>query len=185
MKNFIDEKINFFSDTRLTHNFFNRYTVDVATDLLGKMLIFGEHRGIITETEAYRGSDDPASHAFRGLTPRTRGMFGAAGFSYVYLIYGMYHCLNVTTESEGTPGGVLIRGLLIDGQHLTGPGKICRYLGLNLEHNAINLIQSPNFYIINQGHTFSFKSTPRIGIKVGIDKLWRFIIQENEIAFLN
>ncbi len=162
-------------ETRLSRSFFERDTLDVAPDLLGKVLVFGPHRGIITETEAYRGADDPASHAFRGPTPRTLVMFGHPGFSYVYLIYGMYHCLNIVTEPKDTAAAVLIRGLWVDGKHLNGPGKLCRYLELDKAHNGHDLIESKNFYVVDEGIKLPFEATPRIGIKVGTEKLWRFV----------
>src|SRR2546430_489923 len=96
---------------RLPRSFFVRPTLQVAEELLGKLLVFNNQRGLITETEAYIGQDDPACHAARGMTPRTQVMFGPPGFSYVYFIYGMYHCFNVVTEPEGFPAAVLIRGI--------------------------------------------------------------------------
>ncbi len=163
---------------KLKRAFFNRPTLLVAEELLGKVLVFKNHQGIITETEAYIGFDDPASHAYRGETPRTKIMFGKAGFSYVYLIYGMYHCLNIITEKEGFPAGVLIRGLkLLDktGTHLDGPGKICRHLGITKAHYGIDLATSSELYVGCINHSLQFNTTPRIGIKVAVDKPWRFI----------
>ena len=96
---------------KLCDDFYNRSVVEVAQDLLGKTLVFFNFRGVITETEAYRGADDEASHAFKGPTPRSSIMYGPPGYSYVYLIYGLYHCLNIVTEAEGNPAAVLIRGL--------------------------------------------------------------------------
>src|ERR1700729_4260135 len=113
---------------KLGRDFFNRNCAEVARDLLGQILVFGNYQGIITETESYRGLDDPASHAFKGPTPRAKIMFGTPGTSYVYLIYGMYHCLNIVTEEEESPSAVLIRGLKLikpDVAILNGPGKIC------------------------------------------------------------
>ncbi len=163
---------------RLKYTFFNRPTLQVAEELLGKVLVFRNQTGIITETEAYVGFDDPASHAFKGETPRTKIMFGKAGFSYVYLIYGMYHCLNIVTEKIDFPAAVLIRGIkLLDktGLHLNGPGKICRNLNISKEHNALNMITSDELYVGCINQQYSFSKTPRIGIKVGTDKLWRFL----------
>jgi DNA-3-methyladenine glycosylase len=163
---------------KLKKSFYEQPTLTVAEQLLGKVLVFKHYRGIITETEAYLGFDDPASHAFRGISPRTKVMFGAAGISYVYLIYGMYHCLNVVTENEGFPAEVLIRGLkLLDktGLHLDGPGKICRHLGITKAHNELNLTNNNEFYIGCIQKTLPFSQTPRIGIKVGTEMPWRFL----------
>jgi DNA-3-methyladenine glycosylase len=163
---------------RLTRAFFNRPTLIVAEELLGKVLVFKNHKGIITETEAYMGFDDPASHAFKGLTPRTRIMFGKSGHSYVYLIYGMYYCLNIVTETEGFPAGVLIRGIkLLDETelHLDGPGKLCRHLGITKLHNEIDITKNKEFFVGCIKKSLKFSKTPRIGIKVGTEKLWRFL----------
>lgn len=163
---------------KLDRDFFNRHSTEVAVDLLGQILVFNNWRGIITETEGYRGADDPACHAFKGPTPRTQVMFGKPGLSYVYFIYGMYHCLNVVTEAEGSGAAVLIRGvqLLHPPQlHLNGPGKICRTLQISREHNGIDLTTHDSFYIASGRVVKNFLTTPRIGIKKGIDKLWRFV----------
>lgn len=160
---------------KLNYQFYKNNAVQVALDLIGKKLVFGAYQGIITETEAYRGSDDAASHAFSGITNRTKIMFGPAGYSYVYLIYGMYYCLNVTAEDEGSAAAVLIRGLMLPELHLNGPGKICRHLGITKEQNGINMVESDNFYITNGIKIPSIKTTPRIGIKKAIDLPWRFV----------
>ena len=161
---------------RLTRKFFAQPTLKAAQKRLGQRIVFGKQSGIITETEAYIGEDDPACHACRGITPRTRVMFGPPGHSYIYLIYGMYHCLNFVTEQEGFPAAVLIRGIIgDDGVHYDGPGKLCRYFGLTKEQNGIDLVTDKNFYIEKTNQTPKFESTPRIGIRVGTDKLWRFV----------
>ena len=95
----------------LPREFYERPTVDVARDLLGKVLVHGHAAGRIIEVEAYLGAHDPAAHASRGLTKRTKVIFGPAGHAYVYFIYGMYECLNIVAEAEGSPGCVLIRAL--------------------------------------------------------------------------
>lgn len=164
------------STIRLSRDFFLKPVTTVAHDLVGKSLIFGQHIGIITETEAYGGEDDPASHAYRGITPRTQVMFGDAGFSYVYFIYGMYHCFNIVTGPIGSAAAVLIRGLRIDTLHLNGPGKLCRHLAITKQHNAIDLIQTPNFYIADTSLQPLITTTPRIGIKVATDRPWRFVM---------
>ena len=95
----------------LPRRFYSRPTIDVARDLLGKVLRHGETAGIIVETEAYLGGDDLASHSARGITERTRVIFGPPGHAYVYLIYGMYECLNIVAEPDGIAGCVLIRAV--------------------------------------------------------------------------
>src|SRR5579884_3826601 len=95
----------------LKREFYERPTVTVARELLGKVLVHGPAAGIIVETEAYLGGDDLAAHSARGITDRTRVIFGPPGHAYVYFIYGMYECLNMVAEPEGKPGCVLIRAL--------------------------------------------------------------------------
>lgn len=169
---------------KLKRSFFNRSTLIVAEELLGKVLVFNEYKAIITETEAYMGFDDPASHAYRGITPRTQVMFGKPGISYVYLIYGMYHCLNIVTEKEGFPAAVLIRSVkLLDDTalNLNGPGKLCRHMNITKTHNALDMISSDDFYIGCNDLILPFQRTARIGIKVGTDKLWRFLAKAGSV----
>lgn len=165
---------------RLSRDFFNRSTLLVAPELLGKIMVFGSMAGVITETEAYVGQDDPACHAARGKTPRNAVMFGPAGFSYVYFIYGMHHCLNFVTEEEGFPGAVLIRGLMVlepSPLQLNGPGKLCRHLGITRDHNALDLMESNLLYIKDSPLSPLHEATPRIGIRQGQEKLWRFVVK--------
>jgi len=169
----------------LTRPFFERATLQVAQELIGKRLHFQSYSGLVTETEAYIGHEDPACHAAKGLTPRTKVMFGPAGLSYVYLIYGMYHCLNIVTETEGFPAAVLIRGVLWEQQpsrHLDGPGKLCKAWGITRSHNNIDLCTSDHFYVTQGIHPIGILTTPRIGIKVGKDHLWRFVMSLHDIA---
>jgi DNA-3-methyladenine glycosylase len=138
---------------RLPRDFYARPTLKVARDLLGKVLTL-ETAGTkktarIVEVEAYLGGRDPASHAYRGLTPRTAPMFGPPGRSYVYFVYGMYYCLNVVTESDGVAGAVLLRGAEpLEGfddagpRALAGPGKLARAFGLTTKHTNLDLIRS-------------------------------------------
>src|SRR5947209_20250658 len=125
---------------RLPRSFYARPTAQVARDLLGKTLVYdgpaGRRAARIVEVEAYLGSEDPASHAYRGPTLRTAPMFGPPGRSYVYFVYGMYHCVNVVAERAGVAGAVLLRGAEPvegtgdDPRALAGPGKLARALGL-------------------------------------------------------
>lgn len=137
--------------------------------------MFNQFIGTITETEAYRGTDDPASHAYRGRTKRSAIMFGPPGYSYVYMIYGMYFCLNIVTEELGQPAAVLVRGLKLPEINLNGPGKLCRHLQLTTKHNAINLMQNCFFYVTSGIQIERYRTMSRVGIKQGQDKLWRFI----------
>lgn len=167
------------SNIKLPRSFFERPTLAVARDLIGKRLIYQNFSGLITETEAYIGKDDTACHAAKGRTKRTEVMFGSAGHAYVYFIYGMYYCMNIVTEEEDFPAAVLIRGLVLDQpyeKNLDGPGKLCRELGLNKDqHNGLDMISSQEFYVEETHQQMKFIQTPRIGIKVGTDKLWRFL----------
>lgn len=175
-KDMVKLSSRFMMNDKLEFDFFNRNTLDVAKDLIGKELVYNDCRGWITETEGYMGFDDPASHAFRGRTPRNAVMFGPAGYSYIYFIYGMYHCLNVTTQAEGFPAAVLIRGVLLpDGTHLNGPGKLCRHFELTKAQSGIDMTVSPHLFITDNSRSFPILTTPRIGIKVGVDLPWRFV----------
>jgi DNA-3-methyladenine glycosylase len=138
---------------RLPRDFYARPTLTVARDLLGKVLtleVSGSTMAArIIEVEAYLGRRDPASHAYRGLTPRTAPMFGPPGRSYVYFVYGMYHCLNVVTERDGVAGAVLLRGAEplagfddISPRALAGPGKLARAFGLTTQHTDLDLVRS-------------------------------------------
>src|SRR5580692_2499946 len=139
----------------LKRPFYERPTVDVARDLLGKIVVHGPTAGMIVETEAYPGGDDRASHSWRGITPRTRVIFGPPGHAYVYFIYGMYECLNIVAEPDGQAGCVLIRalepvaGIEIMRQRrpaarnledlASGPGKLTLALGITRAHYGIDM----------------------------------------------
>lgn len=160
---------------KLDRKFFENSTLKVAQNLIGKSIVHGDKEGVIIETEAYFGSD-PASHGASGLTKRNFPMFGPAGFSYVYFIYGMYHCFNITTEKENSPAAVLIRGVKTsDNQIIDGPGKLCKYFGITREHNNIDLCDNKEFFIKENKEKLKFISKPRVGIKKNIEKLWRFV----------
>ncbi len=184
----------------LPREFYSRNTLVVAKDLLGKYLIrhLNDENIVakIVEVEAYRGSDDPASHAYKGQTPRNQLMFGKAGFSYVYFTYGKHYCLNVTTEKEGIPGAVLIRAIeIMDGLELArqnrkanslvnlsnGPGKLTEALNITKIHNGLDLTERNELFIrhseIDRSHEITVSR--RIGIKAGSEKLWRFYIKDS------
>lgn len=158
----------------------------MARDLLGKVLIHGARAARIVETEAYLGEDDPAAHASRGLTPRTRVLFGPPGHAYVFLIYGMYQCLNVVSGPEGTPGCVLIRaaeplaGIAV---RTDGPGKLTRALGITLRHNGTDLIRGPlRVCAPERPERFTIGVSQRIGIRKAADWPLRFYIAGNQFV---
>lgn len=168
---------------RLDRNFFLQPTLKVAKQLIGKKLVYKDKIGIITETEAYIGQDDPACHASCGKTKRNEIMFNIGGFTYIYLIYGMYYCFNIVTEQNGFPAAVLIRAAYIEKEKilLNGPGKLCKYFNITKNQNGIDICTSNELYILNNNLKLKYKSTPRIGIKVGLDKKWRFVVDKINI----
>lgn len=174
---------------RLERTFFQRPTLDVAKDLLGKILKIGPCSGRINEVEAYWGHDDPASHCFPGLTERNQVMFGPAGHLYIYFTYGMYYCANMVTETEGFPAGILIRSVQpLNGIELMierrgkakniadGPGKLCMAFGMTREtHNGQDLCSGDDMAVYDDGfEPLEIKTSSRIGITKGLDKEWRF-----------
>jgi DNA-3-methyladenine glycosylase len=173
---------------RLPRSFYDRPTVRVAEELLGKQLVHhtpaGLRSGRIVETEAYVGPDDLACHAARGLTPRTRPMFGPPGHAYVYLIYGVHHCFNAVCEREGFPAAVLVRALEpgdgLDGG-TRGPGKLCEALGITRALSGADLAD-PSGGELWIEERFADPSrvvaTPRIGVDYAGEwaaRPWRFV----------
>ena len=164
--------------------YFNRPTLTVARSRVGKYLIRciddREIAGKIIEVEAYVGPQDKACHASKGRTQRTDVMFGPAGVAYVYLIYGMYHCLNVVTEREEFPSAVLIRAIEIDGELIDGPGRLCRALQIDRRLNLMDLTIGESLWFEDRGEMVERKMVgahPRIGIDYSgkwAEKLWRF-----------
>jgi len=172
--------------TRLPRKFFARAPEIVAHDLIGCLMVVRQPdrqlRAMIVETEAYDGANDPASHAFRGPTPRTEIMFGPAGHVYVYRSYGIHWCMNIVTGSPGTASAVLLRGAEFvekkDVTNMHGPGLLTRALGVTGDDNGEDVCHNPP-------GKFSFNSAPtneslrvgrstRIGISKAQDRLWRF-----------
>lgn len=170
---------------RLGRTFFARDTHVVAKALLGKILVrrvAGENfSGRITEVESYVGMDDAACHAARGRTKRTEIMFGEAGHAYVYLIYGIYHCLNIVTEEKDFPAAVLIRSL----DAVNGPGRLTRALKITRTMNGADLTTSQYLYLVDDGWRVAptaIRMTPRIGVAyAGNDALlpWRYVLTQN------
>lgn len=174
---------------RLPRSFYARRTVEVARDLLGKIIRHGPAAARIVETEAYLGADDAAAHSARGLTPRTRVIFGPPGHAYVYLIYGMHHCLNIVAEAEGVAGCVLIRAVEpIDGVAgialpSNGPGKLTRALGITLKHYGVDLTRGPiTLHDPTDQEPFEIGISPRIGISQAADLPLRFYIRGNSFV---
>jgi DNA-3-methyladenine glycosylase len=167
--------------------FFERNTLKVTRELLGCFLVREYRgkiwRGMITEVEAYVGEDDLACHASRGLTPRTKVMYGEPGHAYVYMIYGMYYCLNIVTEQKNFPAAVLIRALKIedvDYKKTNGPGKLCKFLKIDRRLNKLDLTKGVKLWLEHRDPKIKLpkvKNSRRIGIdyaKHCREYLWRF-----------
>lgn len=180
----------------LPRAFFGRDTETVAKDLLGKLIVRQPRNGSmqvarIVEVEAYLGLRDLASHARRGPTPRAAIMFGPPGYLYVYLIYGMYHCMNFVTEPEGDAGAVLIRaaepvlGLPpVDRRALAGPGKLCRGLAVTMAERGLDLTapESPLFVASDDAPRPRRARSARIGVDYAgawSQRLLRFYVPDN------
>lgn len=150
----------------------------IAKKILGSTLIYKAQSATIIETEAYQGSNDPASHAYRGKTPRNQAMFNEGGYAYLYLIYGMHLCFNITTSPENVPGSVFIRGIQIDDEIIIGPGRLTKRLGLSLSDQNRCLYQDPKLQIYPGlwAQKNQITAHSRIGIKHGLDLKWRFKI---------
>ncbi len=171
----------------LPRSYFNRPTLQVARSLLGKYLVRenGQRRIVakIVEVEAYVGPEDRASHASRGRTPRTEVMFGPPGVAYVYLIYGMHHCLNVVTEREGYPAAVLIRAVEVASGLVDGPGRVCRMLQIDRRLNRLDLTQGRALWIEDRGRRLPgarIAAYPRIGVAYAgkwAAMPWRFRVE--------
>lgn len=186
---------------RLPRSFFARPTLQVAHDLVGMVLVHraadGPAAGRIVEVEAYIGEDDPACHASPGPTPRNAPLYGLPGVAYVYLNYGLHHLVNVVTERRGVPAAVLIRALEpLDGLPLMrrrriangapphrvtadticqGPGNLTVAMGITLAQNRTDL-QGATLFLEDRGlSAIEIAWTPRIGIRVGMERPWRAI----------
>ena len=170
--------------------YFNRPTLTVARSLIGKYLVRENERGMIVgkiiEVEAYIGAEDKACHASKGRTARTEVLFGPPGMSYVYLIYGMYHMLNVVTERADFPAAVLIRAIEVDGELIDGPGKLCRKLAIDRSLHQVDLAQGRAIWFEDRGARVGQKKIgtfPRIGVDYAglwAKKPWRFRLIEGD-----
>jgi DNA-3-methyladenine glycosylase len=180
----------------LPRDFYNRPTLTVAKELLGKVLVHrtasGTTAGMIVETEAYIGEDDPACHAAPGPTRRNEPLYGLPGIAYVYLNYGIHYLVNAVTEAEGHPAAVLIRALeplegvrlmakrrAPEGRHIEphdlcrGPGNLTRAMGITLADNRLDLVSSRLVIEDRRLVRGAVAWGPRIGIRVAVDRPWR------------
>jgi DNA-3-methyladenine glycosylase len=173
--------------------FFARDTLEVAREVLGKLLVResgGEVRwGRLVEVEAYCGPEDLAAHSSRGLTPRTRVMYGPPGHAYVYFVYGMHHCLNLVTREAGVPQAVLLRALEPGPGvgRCSGPALLCRALGVDRSLNGVAL-EPPALYLLDDGFRpdpAQVFRTPRIGVgyaREWSELPWRFCIDSPHLS---
>jgi DNA-3-methyladenine glycosylase len=171
----------------IPREFFERPADLLAPALLGTVLVHEDKAGMLVETEAYLGLTDLAAHASRGITKRTQVMFGPAGHAYVYLIYGMYECLNVVADKPGIPHCVLVRALEplvgLNGVACDGPGKLTRAMGITRRHYGADLCEGPlQLRRWKKPRAFGVEVTPRIGIKQNADWLLRFTIARDDFA---
>ena len=162
---------------RLKNEFFHRPCLEVAKDLVGKVLVCGDQKLRICETEAYCGESDTACHASKGRTKRTEVMYAEAGTIYVYLCYGMHWMLNIVTGEENEPEAVLIRACL----EANGPGKLTKALGITGEFNRQHICRQEVLYIEDDGFLCEIATDKRVGIgyasREDQDRLWRFKIK--------
>ncbi|OGI21398.1 MAG: 3-methyladenine DNA glycosylase [Candidatus Moranbacteria bacterium RIFCSPHIGHO2_01_FULL_55_24] len=172
----------------LSERFYERDTLTAAKELLGCFLVrkIGRKtwRARITEVEAYVGEDDLACHASKGRTKRTETMYGEPGHAYVYLIYGMYHCLNIVTEKGGFPAAVLVRAVEVEDvpkKETDGPGKLCRFLEIDRTFDAWDVTRGEKLWVERGrlGKGEEIEATKRIGVEYAghcKEYLWRFEI---------
>jgi DNA-3-methyladenine glycosylase len=177
---------------RLTRRFFARSVHELAPELIGATLLVGGVGGRIVELEAY-DQEDPASHAFRGPTPRNNVMFGPPGYAYVYRSYGIHWCLNLACDVEGRAEAALIRALEpthgLDAMRkrrgtdaeralCSGPGKLCQALGVTHDHNGLPLDEPP-FELFARTATPRIVTGPRIGITRATERPWRYALEDS------
>ncbi len=179
----------------LPQSFYNRPTLTVAKALLGKFLLRKSETGSIAariiDVEAYIGQEDKACHASKGRTKRTEVLFGQPGFTYVYLIYGMYDLLNFVTERQDFPAAILIRGVeivvrdnkeILEPIRIDGPGRVCRQLNIDRSLNKIDATTGQAIWVEDRGEHVPSKqiqASPRIGVDYAGEwalKPWRFCL---------
>jgi DNA-3-methyladenine glycosylase len=179
---------------RLDAAFFERSVHEVARELIGCRLFYEGRGGVVVETESYE-RDDPACHAYVGLTPRTEVLFGPPGRAYVYLSYGIHSLFNAVSEREGEAAAVLIRALepttgleemrrrrrvRADAELCSGPGKLTEALGIGLGENGADLTREPFLFLSREpSWDAEIVTGPRIGITKAVDRPWRFAAAGN------
>jgi len=188
------------SEEPLPREFYAKNVVIVSQNLLGKILVRVDNEkilaGRIVEVEAYDGEDDPASHAYKGMTERNKVMWDFPGKVYVYTIYGIHYCLNIVAEPKGVPAAVLIRALqplvgiremmknrnIKDVRNLTnGPARLTKALNITKDLNGVDATLKSELYVVRDilGKKFEIGVSTRIGITRGKEKPWRFYIRNN------
>jgi DNA-3-methyladenine glycosylase len=179
----------------LPRDFYARDSREVAPELLNKVLVRGARSGRIVEVEAYAGAEDPASHGYRGLTPRTTTMFGPPGHLYVYFTYGMHFCANAVCGEEGTSSAVLLRALApltgLDEMEAargpavrrardlcSGPAKLCQALGIDRDLDGADLVAGDDLLIVDDGvpPPDEVGQGVRVGISAAVDEPWRWYV---------
>ena len=180
----------------LTRSFYEGDTVEIAQKLIGQILVRetpeGTTRGIIVETEAYMGEIDDAAHSYKGKRDRVRIQYGEKGLSYIYMIYGMHYCMNITSGAEGKPEAILIRALEpLEGIPLmmerrgtdkpknlcSGPGKLCKAMAIDKSLYGADLCTTDSGIWLESGTPLETEASKRINIDYAPlckDKLWRF-----------
>ena len=170
---------------RLGKDFFNRDCLEVAPDLVGKVIVRKQENGEeirvrITETEAYRGTEDNACHASKGRTSRTDILYRESGLIYVYLCYGIHWLMNVITGEPEQPQGVLFRA----GENYCGPARLTKRLGVDKSFNGRSFTEDDEIWIEDDGKKFPIRTDRRVGIDYAgeewASKPWRFILDENQ-----
>ncbi len=162
---------------KLDYGFFGRPCLEVARDLVGKVIVCGDQRLRIAETEAYCGESDTACHAHKGRTKRTEVMYHRAGTMYIYLCYGIHWLMNIVTGEEDQPEAVLIRACV----EAPGPGKLTKKLGITGSFNDQSICDHPVLSLEDDGFVCQVTTGKRVGIGYATqedqDKPWRFIMQ--------
>ena len=187
--------------SRIPRSFFERYTPQVARELLGARLVRvtdgRRMAGVIVETEAYRGRRDPASHAYRGKSRRNEVMYGPPGHAYVYFTMGMHYCLNITTEPKGIAAAVLIRAVepvegveemarnrgVEDIHRLgSGPGNVTKAMRIDKGLNGEDIVRSKGLFLEGSRRIDKVGVTTRVGVSAGSAFRWRYFVRENEFV---